>query len=133
MEASIFIPTFPPNKRVHMTNEISDIIEQDLEALFTRNKNQILNIRQKFSAFDDKALLSNYNSADIQLEFDEDYTTHVSFTSPTTLPDTEYQELFTKLNQEQRDYVMHVSDTIEKSDEQIFHFLTGGAAIGKSL
>ncbi|KAK3923676.1 Envelope glycoprotein M [Frankliniella fusca] len=147
-------------------NETSDILEQDLEALFTRNKKQILNIRHKFSAFDDKALLSalehaeerfqneddsedhptrphfdfddfslkdKYNTADIQLEFDEDYTSNVSFTSPTTLPDIEYQELFTKLNQEQRDYVMHVCDTIEKTDEQMLHFLTGGAGVGKSL
>ncbi|KAE8741504.1 hypothetical protein FOCC_FOCC012964 [Frankliniella occidentalis] len=147
-------------------NETSDILEQDLETIFTRNKNQILNIRHKFSAFDDKALLSSledaeqrleneedcenktstphfdfddfsfkdkYNSADIQLEFNEDYSSHVSFTSPTTLENNEYQDLFAKLNQEQRDYVVHVCDTIEKTNEQMLHFLTGGAGVGKSL
>ncbi|KAE8740983.1 hypothetical protein FOCC_FOCC013509 [Frankliniella occidentalis] len=83
--------------------------------------------------FDDFSLQDEYNFADIQREFEEDYSSHVSFTSPVKMPNKDYQDLVTKLNQEQRNYVMHVVDTLEKTEEQVLHFLTGGAGVGKSL
>lgn len=63
---------------------------------------------------DDFSLRDEFNSADIQREFEEDHSSKVSFTSPLTLPNEEYQELIAKLNQEQRNYLMHVADCLEK-------------------
>ncbi|KAK3909205.1 UPF0294 protein VP2298 [Frankliniella fusca] len=72
---------------------------------------------------------------DDSVNFDEPRQTtserrsEVHFTLPTKLHEKDFQELFEKLNQDQRDYVMHVSHHFLTSNEQIFHFLTGGAGM----
>ncbi|KAK3919183.1 Fumarate hydratase, mitochondrial [Frankliniella fusca] len=142
-------------------NEKAYILNQDLELLFHNNKDKIQQNKQKYNSYDEKALFNAVEDAkqriatdeeefdksidlllilmtflykmNIQLEFQEDYTSHVSFTPPVTLPEIDYQDLITKLNQEQRDYIMHVTDTFEKTNDQLLHFLTGGAGVGKSL
>lgn len=70
---------------------------------------------------------------DIQTEFQDDKPNSVTFTSPKKLDENEFQNLFEMLNQDQRNYVMHVANHFENSKKQLLHFFTGGAGVGKSL
>lgn len=89
---------------------------------------------QQVFDFDTYSLNDTYSFADIEREFqDDNERDSISFTSPQKINDRDYQQLFEKLNQDQRDYVMHVADHFETSHQQLFHFLTGGAGVGKSL
>jgi hypothetical protein len=56
-----------------------------------------------------------------------------AFRSPNVLPETELEELYGRLNQEQRDYVMHICHHFQNSEDPIYHFITGGAGVGKSV
>ncbi|KAK3928382.1 ATP-dependent DNA helicase [Frankliniella fusca] len=53
--------------------------------------------------------------------------------APTKLPESEFQNLFETLNQDQRDFIMHVAEHFRTSQDQRLFFLTGGAGVGKSL
>lgn len=89
---------------------------------------------QQVFDFDTYSLNDQYSFADIEREFqDNNQKDSISFTSPQKLNDRDYQDLFERLNQDQRDYVMHVADHFESSHQQLFHFLTGGAGVGKSM
>ncbi|KAK3907778.1 Methionyl-tRNA formyltransferase, partial [Frankliniella fusca] len=85
--------------------------------------------------FDEYSLEDNFTFADIAAELEDDGSRDkVFFIAPEKLPESDFQNLFEKLNQDQRDYIMHVADHFEKTpDKQLLHFLTGGAGVGKSL
>ncbi|KAE8739095.1 hypothetical protein FOCC_FOCC015418 [Frankliniella occidentalis] len=85
--------------------------------------------------FDEYTMDDNFNSANIETEFEEDSSREkVMFIAPEKLPESNFQELFEKLNQDQRNYIMHVGNHFENMpNKQLLHFLTGGAGVGKSL
>lgn len=83
--------------------------------------------------FDTYNLEDEFTFADVGTEFQDKPTTDpVSFIAPAKISEEEFQDMFENLNQEQRDYIMHVADGFEKNEKQILHFLTGGAGVGKS-
>ncbi|KAK3923890.1 ATP-dependent DNA helicase [Frankliniella fusca] len=81
--------------------------------------------------FDEYSLEDNFTFADIAAELEDDGSRDkVFFIAPEKLPESDFQNLFEKLNQDQRDYIMHVADHFEKTpDKQLLHFLTGGAGL----
>ncbi|KAJ1528129.1 hypothetical protein ONE63_008043 [Megalurothrips usitatus] len=84
--------------------------------------------------FDTYSLDDSTSFADIQKELQDDSKSEtVKFTSPQKMNDSDFQNLFEKLNQDQRDYITHVTNHFKKSSKQMLHFLTGGAGVGKSL
>ncbi|KAK3908303.1 Phosphoserine aminotransferase [Frankliniella fusca] len=56
-------------------------------------------------------------------------STAIRFSTPSKVPEEEFQAMFEILNQEQRDYIMHVSSHFQNFSEQLCHFLTGGAGL----
>ncbi|CAF1564037.1 unnamed protein product, partial [Rotaria sp. Silwood1] len=54
------------------------------------------------------------------------------FNVPKIIPDTEYQEMMRSLNNNQRRYTLNVMNLIKNGDKQFFHFINGGAGVGKS-
>jgi hypothetical protein len=85
-------------------------------------------------AFDDFALKESDNYVDIENEMqDNNNITDVKFLAPQKMLEDDYQQLFEKLNQDQRDYITHTADHFQNSNKQLLHFVTGGAGVGKSL
>jgi len=54
------------------------------------------------------------------------------FNVPKIIPDTEYQQMMRSLNTNQRKYSLNVMNLIKNDDKQFFHFINGGAGVGKS-
>ncbi|CAF4606665.1 unnamed protein product, partial [Rotaria sp. Silwood2] len=54
------------------------------------------------------------------------------FNVPKIIPDTEYQQMIRSLNNNQRRYTLNVMNLIKNGDKQFFHFINGGAGVGKS-
>ncbi|CAM4949171.1 unnamed protein product [Rotaria socialis] len=54
------------------------------------------------------------------------------FNVPKMIPDADYQRLIRSLNNNQRKYTLNVMNLIKDSDKQFFHFINGGAGVGKS-
>lgn len=51
---------------------------------------------------------------------------------PDKLSDQDYYDLCDSLNTKQRDYLMHILNSVKTSDEPQYHFITGGAETVKS-
>ncbi|KAK3910225.1 Oligopeptide transporter 2 [Frankliniella fusca] len=82
--------------------------------------------------FDEYSMEDNFTFADIATELEVVGSREkVFFIAPEKLPKSDFQNLFEKLNQDQRDYIMHViADHFEKTpDKQLLHFFTGGAGL----
>ncbi|KAE8739092.1 hypothetical protein FOCC_FOCC015415 [Frankliniella occidentalis] len=149
-------------------NEKAEILNVNLEDVFTKYKQRISDNKVEFNAFSDEALQlafdealtrtsdesevqekntqpkfdfddysfdDEYTVADIQHEMkDDSQVEYVKFISPGKEDEDIYQKMFETLNQDQRDYIMHVADHFKKyRSKQLLHFLTGGAGVGKSL
>ena len=54
------------------------------------------------------------------------------FNVPKLIPDDDYQRLMRSLNNNQRKYTLNVMNLIKDGDQQFFHFINGGAGVGKS-
>ncbi|CAF1543156.1 unnamed protein product, partial [Adineta ricciae] len=54
------------------------------------------------------------------------------FNAPKIIPDTEYQQMMRNLNSNQRKYTLNVMNLIKSGENQFFHFINGGAGVGKS-
>ena len=54
------------------------------------------------------------------------------FNVPKMIPDDDYQRLMRSLNNNQRKYTLNVMNLIKDGDKQFFHFINGGAGVGKS-
>ncbi|CAM4932400.1 unnamed protein product [Rotaria socialis] len=54
------------------------------------------------------------------------------FNVPKIIPDTKYQRMMRSLNYSQRKYTLNVMNLIKNGDKQFFHFINGGAGVGKS-
>ncbi|CAF4175172.1 unnamed protein product, partial [Rotaria sordida] len=54
------------------------------------------------------------------------------FNVPKMIPDADYQRLMRSLNNNQRRYILNVMNLIKNGDKQCFHFINGGAGVGKS-
>ncbi|CAF1458321.1 unnamed protein product [Rotaria sp. Silwood1] len=54
------------------------------------------------------------------------------FNVPKIIPDTEYQQMMRNLNSNQRKYTLNVMNLIKNDENQFFHFINGGAGVGKS-
>ncbi|CAF1163397.1 unnamed protein product [Rotaria sordida] len=54
------------------------------------------------------------------------------FNVPKMIPDADYQRLMRSLNSNQRKYTLNVMNLIKDGDKQFFHFINGGAGVGKS-
>ena len=48
------------------------------------------------------------------------------------IPNGGYQEMMRSLNDNQRKYTLNVMNSIKNNDKQFFHFINGGAGVGKS-
>ncbi|CAF4391999.1 unnamed protein product [Rotaria socialis] len=74
------------------------------------------------------------NEGDIFLE--RGINTHTKkvehFNVPKIIPNIEYQEIMRNLNDSQIKYTLNVMNLIKNGDEQFFHFINGGAGVGKS-
>lgn len=55
-----------------------------------------------------------------------------TFTVPDQLPEDEYFELCDSLNKKQQDYLMHVINEVKRGSDAFYHFISGGAGVGKS-
>ena len=74
------------------------------------------------------------NEGDIFLEMGINTRTEKveHFNVPKIIPNSEYQEMMRSLNDNQRKYTLNVMHLIKNSDKQFFHFINGGAGVGKS-
>ena len=54
------------------------------------------------------------------------------FNVPKMVPDADYERLMRNLNSNQRKYTLNVMKLIKDDDKQFFHFINGGAGVGKS-
>ncbi|CAF2615091.1 unnamed protein product [Rotaria sp. Silwood2] len=54
------------------------------------------------------------------------------FNVPKMIPDADYQRLMRSVNNNQRKYTLNVMNLIKNGDKQFFHFINGGAGVGKS-
>lgn len=54
------------------------------------------------------------------------------YSMPDMIPDDEYYDLCSSLNEEQKDYLMHLINNIKTSKEPQYNFITGSAGTGKS-
>lgn len=54
------------------------------------------------------------------------------FTVPELLLDREYYDLCDSLNAKQKDYLMHVLNLFKLKETPFYHFISGGAGVGKS-
>ncbi|CAF1307832.1 unnamed protein product [Rotaria sordida] len=54
------------------------------------------------------------------------------FNVPKIIPDTEYQQMMRNLNNNQRKYTLNVMNLMKNGESQFFHFINGGAGVGKS-
>lgn len=55
-----------------------------------------------------------------------------AFTVPDQLHDIDYFNLCNSLNLKQRDYLMHITSKVKEMREPFYHFISGGAGVGKS-
>lgn len=55
-----------------------------------------------------------------------------TFTVPDLMPNDEYFELCNSLNLKQRDYLMHTVNEMKATGDPFYHFISGGAGVGKS-
>jgi hypothetical protein len=54
------------------------------------------------------------------------------FNVPKMIPDADYERLMRSLNTNQRKYALNVMNLIKDGDKRFFHFINGGAGVGKS-
>ena len=54
------------------------------------------------------------------------------FNVPKMVPDVDHERLMRNLNSNQRKYTLNVMKLIKDDDKQFFHFINGGAGVGKS-
>jgi DNA replication protein DnaC len=72
---------------------------------------------------------------DISLELGEQNCSSIEtkkYTVPDQLCDKKFYELCDSLNEKQRDYLMHLLNEFKTTDKEIYHFISGGAGVGKS-
>lgn len=77
------------------------------------------------------------NVPEPNIEFDSgrDATLQIAtkkYSLPGRLNDEEYYELCSSLNEKQKEYLMHIYNAIKTSKEAQYHFVSGGAGVGKS-
>lgn len=84
--------------------------------------------------FDNYHLKETDNFCEVLQDQVNTVTSPEYFISPGLLQEDDYVSLLAKLNPDQRDYVNHVGNHFKtNNDEPFYHFLTGGAGVGKSL
>ena len=54
------------------------------------------------------------------------------YTVPDMVPTEEYLDICDSLNEKQRDYLMHVLHCFKTGKNPVYHFISGGAGVGKS-
>lgn len=54
------------------------------------------------------------------------------YTVPDQLPEAEFYSLCDSLNEKQKDYLMHVLNAFKSNELPLYHFISGGAGVGKS-
>lgn len=77
----------------------------------------------------------NVPTLDINVELDAGaygLDTVQRYVVPDMMTENEYLHLMTSLNNEQRDYVMHVISLLKSSSTPFYHMLSGQAGVGKS-
>ena len=100
-------------------SDIEEDNEEDLE-----NQYRILDTRRPESSLD----------IDIpSTKRDSETGKCVSFRAIQLQTTDEYNELMRKLNQGQRTYLMGLKDIVESNQLPIYHLITGGAGVGKSV
>ena len=74
------------------------------------------------------------NQGDIFVEMGQNTRTEKveHFNVPKIIPDSEYERVMRSLNTNQRKYTLNVMNLIKNGDKQFFHFINGGAGVGKS-
>ncbi|CAF1095355.1 unnamed protein product [Rotaria sp. Silwood1] len=105
----------------HMEREIENNID-DINVEYDQDKNEIL-IYEIENNEDDIFVKMGLNTRTEKVEH---------FNVPKIIPDTEYQEMMRNLNNNQRRYTFNMMNLVKNGDKQFFHFINGGAGVGKS-
>lgn len=77
----------------------------------------------------------NLIQANVLVDMGEEVATAASvksFSIPEQLSNEKYFDLCDDLNVKQRDYLMHLVNVFKMNELPIYHFITGGAGVGKS-
>jgi hypothetical protein len=89
---------------------------------------------KEFLKFDfDDYRLDPQHYTDVEEEYSGNNSFYEMFKLPTRVSEEEYLHMLQKLNADQRDYVYNIAHHFKHSEEPIYHLLTGGAGVGKSL
>lgn len=81
--------------------------------------------------YDDNILQPNA-MFDIGEEQTPSFNENKKFTVPDQLSNDEYLQLCDTLNDKQRDYLMHIISSFKSNELPVYHFISGGAGVGKS-
>ncbi len=93
---------------------------------------------ERYSALIDETMAvhdydDNVIQANVMIDIGEEIGAVVkTFCIPDQLSDNKYFELCDGLNTKQRDYLMHLVNIFKMNELPIYHFITGGAGVGKS-
>ncbi|CAF1560346.1 unnamed protein product [Rotaria magnacalcarata] len=117
----------------HEANEFEKAVEENKE---TEDDSDIDDTNIEYDQDENEFFIyeTGNNEGDIFLEMG--INTHTKkvehFNVPKIIPNIEYQEMMRNLNDSQRKYTLNVMNLIKNGDEQFFHFINGGAGVGKS-
>jgi len=114
-------------------NEFEQAFEEHMER---ENENDIDDTNIEYDQDKNEFLIyeTGNNEGDIFVEMGINTRTEKveHFNVPKMIPDTEYQQMIRSLNTNQRKYTLNVMNLIKNGDKQFFHFINGGAGVGKS-
>ncbi|CAF4003587.1 unnamed protein product [Adineta steineri] len=130
---------------VNRSDEMKDVCLADFASLYNVSKRKVDNTPIAENS-DDEDATENENDekttafkmkngkGDIFVEMGLKTQTEKveNFNVPKVIPDTEYQQMMRSLNNNQRRYILNVMNLIKNKDNQFFHFINGGAGVGKS-
>ncbi|KAK3931277.1 ATP-dependent DNA helicase [Frankliniella fusca] len=110
-------------------NNISvDLMEEDNqdneEDEYVPSEFKILDLNDTPSDFDLE--IPNQSESNVQIQ-------STRFPLPNLIPETEFLALINSLNEKQRKYLLNLANLVKTNpSEQFFHFISGGAGVGKS-
>lgn len=122
-------------KYIKLSEDISDIIKElearriaeELDTIDEEEGDQMINVYD----YDDNVIYPDLN---IDLN---DCTTKAAgenkrYKMPDQLDVEAYLDLCNSLNEKQRDYLMHIINQFKSNSLPVYHFISGGAGVGKS-
>ncbi|KAG5666197.1 hypothetical protein PVAND_017659 [Polypedilum vanderplanki] len=128
------------NKTDLNINEILNEIEEDRRRAIEQDESNQPNHEENLE--EDDTFLNVYEfddnivQPDFSVEIGEISRHEIvnKYVVPDMLNDEDFLNLLNSLNVEQRDYIMHIINVFKENREiPIYHFITGGAGVGKSV